>query len=202
MKLSEYAKKHGITYRTAFRWWQNGQIRGFQKPSGTIIVTEGAEETPVAKKVVTPVVIYARVSSPKQQEHLDRQVARLQDYCAAKGYQVGRIVKEIGSGVNDSRRKFLALLADPKARTIVVEHQDRATRFGFRYLEVLLEQAGRTIEVANLAENNREELLQDLSSIIYALGARLYGQRRAKRKQALIGKILANGEGGEEQTEP
>ncbi|HEU5378283.1 MAG TPA: hypothetical protein VFV38_22905 [Ktedonobacteraceae bacterium] len=28
----------GITYRTAFRWWQNGQIRGFQKPSGTIIL--------------------------------------------------------------------------------------------------------------------------------------------------------------------
>lgn len=202
MKLSAYAKKHGITYRTAFRWWQNGQITGFQKPSGTIIVTEGEEEAPVAKKVVTPVVIYARVSSPKQQENLDRQVHRLEDYCAAKGYQVGRIVKEIGSGVNDSRRKFLALLADPKTRTIVVEHQDRATRFGFRYLEVLLNQAGRSIEVANLAENNREELLQDLSSIVYAMCTRLYGQRRAKRKQALIGKILADGEGAEEQTEP
>jgi putative resolvase len=202
MKLSAYAKKHGITYRTAFRWWQNGQITGFQKPSGTIIVTEGEEEAPVAKKVVTPVVIYARVSSPKQKENLDRQVARLEDYCAAKGYQVGRIVKEIGSGVNDSRRKFLALLSDPKTRTIVVEHQDRATRFGFRYLEVLLSQAGRTIEVANLAENNREELLQDLSGIVYAMCARLYGQRRAKRKQALIGKILANAEGAEEKPEP
>jgi len=165
-------------------------------------VTEGEEEAPVAKKVVTPVVIYARVSSPKQQENLDRQVHRLEDYCAAKGYQVGRIVKEIGSGVNDSRRKFLALLSDPKTRTIVVEHQDRATRFGFRYLEVLLNQAGRSIEVANLAENNREELLQDLSSIVYAMCTRLYGQRRAKRKQALIGKILADGEGAEEQTEP
>ena len=202
MKLSEYAKKHGITYRTAFRWWQNGQIKGFQKPSGTIIVTEGEEEAPVAKKVVTPVVIYARVSSPKQQENLDRQVARLEDYCAAKGYQVGRIIKEIGSGVNDSRRKFLALLADPKARTIVVEQQDRATRFGFRYLEVLLSQAGRAIEVANLAEDNREELQQDLSSIVYSTCARLYGQQRAKRKQALIGKILADGESGEVLTEP
>ena len=180
MKLSEYAKKYGITYRTAFRWWQNGQIKGFQKPSGTIIVTEGEEEVPVAKKVITPVVIYARVSSPKQQADLDRQVARLEDYCAARGYQVGRIVKEIGSGTSDSRRKFLALLADPKADTIVVEHKDRATRFGFRYLEVLLKQVGRTIEVANLAENDREDLLQDLSSIVYSLCALRYGQRRAK----------------------
>jgi putative resolvase len=195
MKLSEYAKKYGITYRTAFRWWQQGQIKGFQKPSGTIIVTEGEEEAPVAKKVVTPVVIYARVSSPKQKESLDRQVARLENYCAAKGYQVGRIV-------NDSRRKFLALLSDPKTGTIVVEHKDRATRFGFRYLEVLLGQAGRTIEVANLAENNREDLLQDLSSIVYSMCARLYGQRRAKRKQELIGKILTNEDQEEEGSEP
>jgi putative resolvase len=194
MKLSEYAKKYGITYRTAFRWWQQGQIKGFQKPSGTIIVTEGEQETPLATKVVAPVVIYARVSSPKQKESLERQVARLEDYCAARGYQVGRVVKEIGSGVNDSRRKFLSLLCDPKITTIVVEHKDRATRFGFRYLEVLLSQAGRSIEVANLAENNREDLLQDLSSMVYSMCARLYGQRRAKRKQALIGRILTNEE--------
>jgi len=182
MKLSEYAKKYGITYRTAFRWWQNGQIRGFQKPSGTIIVTEGEDEAVVAKTVVSPVVIYARVSSPKQQADLDRQVQRLQDYCAARGYHVGRIVKEIGSGVSDNRRTFLALLADPKADRIVVEHKERATRFGFRYLEVLLTQAGRTIEVVNLAENDREDLLHDLSSIVYSMCARLYGQRRVKRR--------------------
>lgn len=201
MKLSAYAKKYGITYRTAFRWWQHGQIKGFQKPSGTIIVTEGEEEAPIAKTLISPVVIYARVSSPKHQADLDRQVERLENYCAARGYQVGRVVTEIGSGVNDSRRKFLALLSDPKADTIVIEHRDRATRFGFRYLEVLLSQTGRRIEVVNLAENDQEDLLQDLLSIVYSVCVRLYGQRRAKKKQLLIGKILAQGqekEGSEE----
>jgi putative resolvase len=99
--------------------------------------------------------------------------------------------KEIASGVNDNRRKFLALLADPNITTIVVEYKDRATCFGFRYLETLLALQGRSIEVVNLAENNREDLLQDLSSIVYSVCARLYGQRRAKRKKELIGKILA-----------
>jgi putative resolvase len=145
------------------------------------------------------VVIYARVSSPKHKESLERQVARLEDYCAARGYQVGRVVKAIGSGVNDRRRKFLSLLSDPKIMTIVVEHKDRATRFGFRSLEVLLSQAGRSIEVAKLAENDREDLLQELSSSVYSMCARLYGQRRAKRKQAFIGKILTN---EEEESEP
>jgi len=34
MKLSQYAKNLGVTYRTAFRWWQQGQIKGHQLPNG------------------------------------------------------------------------------------------------------------------------------------------------------------------------
>jgi len=48
---------------------------------------------------------------------------------------VARSVKEIGSGLNDNRPKFLALLTDQSITTVVIEHKDRATRFGFRYLE-------------------------------------------------------------------
>jgi predicted site-specific integrase-resolvase len=59
-------------------------------------------------------VIYAGVSSPKQTPDLDRHVQRLLDYCAAKGYQVARSVMEIGSGRNDKRPKFHALLDFPK----------------------------------------------------------------------------------------
>ena len=44
------------------------------------------------------------------------------------------MVKEIASGVNDSRPKLLALLKDRQANRIVVEHKDRC---GFRYLETL-----------------------------------------------------------------
>jgi predicted site-specific integrase-resolvase len=56
-----------------------------------------------------------------------------------RGYQVAQVVKEIASGVNDSRPKLLALLKDQQATRIVVEQKDRLTRFGFRYLETLLE---------------------------------------------------------------
>jgi len=187
MKLSQYAKKVGVTYRTAFRWWQNGDIKGYQLPSGTIVVTEGEERQ---ESRTGQVVIYARVSSQEHRANLERQAERLEDYCAAKGYQVSRVVKEIGSGVNDNRAKFLALLEDQRIHTIVVEHKDRATRFGFRYLDTLLKGQGRTLEVVNLAENNREDLLTDLVSIIYSFAARLYGRRRAKRKTEAIVKQL------------
>ncbi len=60
------------------------------------------------------------------------------------------------------------------------------TRFGFRYLETLLELQGRTIEVVNVAETDKEDLIADLVAIVYSFTARLYGQRRAKRKTARI----------------
>ncbi len=44
----------------------------------------------------------------------------------------------------------------------MVEHRDRLTRFGFHYLETLLEAQGRTIEVVNVAENDKEDLIADL----------------------------------------
>jgi predicted site-specific integrase-resolvase len=178
MKLSQYAKQQGISYSTALRWWHQGVMRGYQAPSGTIIVETQAAPAQAEERVV----IYVRVSSAAHKENLERQAERLVQYCTARGYRVGQVVKEIGSGVNDSRPKLLGMLKDRQATRIVVEHKDRLTRFGFRYLETLLELQGRTIEVVNLAENEKEDLIADLVAIVYSFPARLYGQRRAKRK--------------------
>ncbi len=178
MKLSQYAKQQGISYRTALRWFRAGAIKGYQAPTGTIIVTEG--ETPPATRP-EQVAIYARVSSAEHQGQLERQVARLTEYCAARGYQVAQVVKEIASGASESRPKLLALLKDTAMTRIVVEHRDRLTHFGFYYLQTLLEAQGRQVEVVNLAENDKEDLIADLVALVYSFTARLYGQRRAKR---------------------
>ncbi len=82
--------------------------------------------------------------------------------------------------------KVLKLLTDSEITIIVVEHKDRLTRFGFTYIEILPGQQCRRVEVINLAEDAQEGLLADLVSIIYSFCARLYGQRRAKRKTERI----------------
>jgi len=38
MKLSVYAQKLGITYKTAWRLWKNGNLDAYQLPTGTVIV--------------------------------------------------------------------------------------------------------------------------------------------------------------------
>lgn len=196
MKLRDYARKMGVRYETAWRWFKQGHLAGQQLPSGTIVIFApekiGATQQPVS------VAVYARVSAAENRSDLERQADRLIAYSSAKGYQLAQVVKAVGSGVNDSRPRFLRLLADPSIGVIVVEHQDRATRFGFRYLETLLEQQGRRIEVVNLAEDGREDLVSDLVSdlvaIVYLFSARLYGQRRAKRNTEVIIKELTEGE--------
>ncbi len=189
MKLSAYAKKMGVRYEPAWRWFKAGAIKGRQMATGTIIIDDPVASPPAS---ASQVAIYARVSAVENRPNLDRQAERLEAYCAAKGYQIHHVVKEVGSGVNDHCPKFLKLLADTAITTIVVEHKDRATRFGFAYLETLLEQQDRRIEVVNLAEHGREDLVTDLVSMIYSFSARLYGQRRAKRTTTAIQALLAS----------
>ena len=99
------------------------------------------------------------------------------------------------SGINDSCPKLLALLSDPQATRIIIEHKDRLTRFGFHYLETLLGIAGRSIEVVNMAENDKDDLIADLVAIVYSFTARLYGQRRAKRKtERIVQELQTDGE--------
>jgi len=192
MKLADYAKQMGVRYETAWRWYRDGKIQGRRIGAHTIIITEDQAEATSSQ--AERVVIYARVSSAENRPNLDAQAERLAAYCMAKGYQVSQIVKEVGSGVNDSRPKLLALLEDQSITRLVVEHKDRLTRFGFRYLDTLLRSQGRAIEVVNLAENGQEDLMADLTAILYSFTARLYGQRRAKRKTETIIRTLEAGE--------
>ena len=185
MKLSQYAKKVGVTYRTAWIWYRDGKIKGYQMPTGTVVITEDENRAPSEK-----VAIYARVSSSEHRGNLETQADRLAAYCAAKGWQIQMVIKEVGSGVNDSRDKLLKLLADTSITVIVVEHKDRLTRFGFNYISTLLGSQGRRIEVVNLEVFSKEDLLGDLTSIIYSFCARLYGQRRARRKTEQITRQL------------
>ncbi len=144
MKLSEYAKKVGVSYVTAWRWYKAGGIAGYQIDTGTIIITEGQENDKVQK-----VAIYARVSSTENRADLDKQVKHLTNYCMAKGWQINHIVKELGSGKNEKRPKFLRMLADTSITIIIVESKERLAYYGFHYIKTILNAHGRQIKVVN-----------------------------------------------------
>lgn len=162
--------------------------------SGTVIVEfdpNKEEGIPSTNKAA----IYARVSSAENKPNLDSQAERLTQYATAKGYQVVRVVKEVGSGLNDQRRQLAKLLSQDDYQILIVEHKDRLARFGTHYLDLLLSRIGVRLEVVNLADNGKDELMTDLVAIITSFAARLYGQRRAKRKtEKIIAELTTNNE--------
>ena len=160
MLLSDYAKKLGIQYRTAWNHYKAGKIpNAYQLPSGTIIIPD---ETNVNLKVA----IYTRVSSSENKQNLDTQLDRVRKWSILNGYKINSEVQEIGSGLNDNRPKLLKLLNDVNVGHIIVEHKDRLTRFGFNYIKALLESRGGSVIVINEVESNKEDLIQDFVSVI------------------------------------
>lgn len=187
MKLSAYAKKLGISYKTAWNYFKAGKLDAYQTHTGTVIVRDEIILSDMK------VAVYCRISSSENRSNLESQKKRLIDYCAAKGYRVSKVITEVGSGINDTRKQWLSLLQDRGIGLIVVEHKERFTRFGFTGYKTLLNNEGRDIEVINEAENGKEDLLQDLVAIIASSCDRLYGQRRCKRKTEKIIQELAVG---------
>ena len=138
------------------------------------------------------VAVYARVSSSENKSNLDSQAERLINYCNARGYKVSKIVKECGSGLNDTRPKLESLLTDRSIKVIVVEHKDRFSRFGLNYIQKLLEMDNRRIEIVNEVTEDRDDLMQDFVSIITSFCARLYGKRRTRRRTEKLISELSN----------
>jgi putative resolvase len=183
MKLSAYAKQQGISYQTVWRMWQRGELPAHQLPSGTVIV-----DVPPSPPAVHPqkVAVYARVSSAENRMNLEGQAERIVAFCAARGWQVAKVVKECGSGVDDQRPQLLALLADATLSHIVVEHKDRCSRFGVAYIQTLLTTQGRALVIINEVDEDQADLMQDFVAIITSFCASLYGRRRASRKKTQI----------------
>ncbi len=182
--LLEYAKENRIHYRTAWNHFKDGKISGaFKNEYGKILIPD---------ENIKPefVVCYARVSSSENKKNLDFQAERLVAYCSAKGYKVRQVIKECASGLNDKRPGLVKLLADPEVSMIVVEHQDRLTRFGFNYIELFMKSRDCRIEVINEAANDKEDLMQDFVSLVTSFTARLYGLRRSKRNTEALIKAL------------
>lgn len=176
MKLSEWAKKQGISYKTAWRWFKEGKlpVPVEQTPTGTILIKDSATEQ-------SDVVIYARVSSSDQKSDLDRQVSRLLQYANSQKWAVTKTVTEIGSALNGHRSKLKHILIDPAIKIIIVEYNDRLMRFGFEFLEASLAAQGRKIVVVDKGEV-KDDLVQDMIEVLTSFCARLYGRRSAKNK--------------------
>jgi putative resolvase len=186
MKLSVWAKKQGISYRTAWRWFKEGTLPVIveQTPTGTILVKEAESES-------NRIAIYARVSSSDQKDDLDRQISRLVLFANEKRWVIAETVVEIGSALNGHRPKLKKLLSNTNIKIIIVEHADRLMRFGIEYVECALAAQGRKLVIVDQSEL-KDDLVQDMIEVLTSFCARLYGRRSAKNRAKRAVKSIQN----------
>lgn len=193
IKLSAAAKLLGISFRQAQKEAYAGTIPTLLSPTGRRFVPvawvkkqTGETDEPSSGMRCA---IYARESSSENKSALASQTDGLTRYATARGWQITHVVQETGSGMNDQRQRLHKLLHKKDFDILLIEHKDRLTRFGFAWFETL---CSFRIEVVNRADPGTNDLMEDLVAVLTSFSARLYGQRRGRKKtEAAIAALQA-----------
>jgi predicted site-specific integrase-resolvase len=189
-KLTVAAKLLGVNPWTLRRWVYAGEAPSIKDKSGRVFIPGWWVNEKLGLAAPSNNIrcaIYGRESSSENKAAMESQIDVLSKYALAKGYQITSVTKEFASGLNDDRKKLHKLLKGQEFDILLVENKDRLTRFGFKWFETL---CPFKIEVINLAENTTNDLMEDLIAILTSFAARLYGQRRGRKKSQAAIKAL------------
>jgi len=185
--LKEAKKLLGVTTKTIQRWDKEGKIRVVRTIGGRRRIPESEIKRILGLKEERVIVGYARVSSSTQKDDLERQKQLIHSYAKDKGYGEIKIVSDVGSGLNENRKGFLKLLemvTERKISKVIVAYEDRLSRFGFETLRKMFQAFETAIEVIDSEEKTpREELVEDLITIVSHFAGKLYGIRSHKYKE-------------------
>ncbi|MFM6079098.1 MAG: IS607 family transposase [Dolichospermum sp.] len=175
-KAVEFLGLHPNTLR---RYADEGKIKSIKNPAGQRLYD--VESYITGDSIRTPTICYCRVSSSKQRDDLDRQIAYMQSL-----YPDAEIIKDIGSGLNFKRkglRSLLDRLLQGNKFILVVACRDRPARFGFELVQYMVEQNGGQIVVLDKTVHcPQSELTQDLLSILHVFSCRMHGLRKYSKK--------------------
>lgn len=202
-------KRYDVSSSTLRRWAKDGKIRCLHTAHqrlydaeqlrtmlGDTAVDDGSAAE-CSEQEARETVLYARVSSSKQKEDLDRQIADLRTAYP----DAARLFSDIGSGLNFHRPGFTALLERVMRGTVgrvVVAHRDRLCRLAGELVEWLLAQFDTELVVSGQDDKGDEcsELADDLLAVTTFFVARANGRRAADNRRRRQRKHQAQEEEG------
>lgn len=169
------AKKHyKANFKTIWKWADDGLIKSFTTPGGQRRY-EIVDETPEITKTN---YCYCRVSSTKQRDDLERQVAAMRSE-----FPDHRVITDVASGINWQRKGLKTILESAmrgNCGDVVVAHRDRIARFGFELIEWVLRTNGANLVVQHkdVGASPETELAEDIIAITTVFACKHYGKRR------------------------
>jgi predicted site-specific integrase-resolvase len=86
MKLSDWAKENGITYKTAWRWWKAGKlpVSAYQTETGTILIGKKPKDLP------NSAAIFVQKTADRVED--DHEVRRMRAWAERRGFTVSELV--------------------------------------------------------------------------------------------------------------
>lgn len=179
--------RFGVSRSTIRKWATNGDIRSITTPSKQHLYLYGDVVNQFDGGPITrDTILYARVSSSKQKEDLERQSQHLQES------YTGTVITDIGSGLNWKRPGLQSLLERVYSGTVsevVVTYRDRLCRFGHELLEWMFAKHNTRLVVLHKQDDGKSssdphsELAEDLLAVTTVFTARCHGLRAAQYRK-------------------
>ena len=196
VSISKACEITGRSANTLRQWEADGKIksyregaRGHRRYDVDELNAHLGKDAKTEVQIDLGTAIYCRVSSADQKKHgdLERQKLRLLEFCASKHYRVDYVFDEVGSGMNDKRkklRKLMTLAREHKISRVVIEHYDRLTRFNYELLVEYFDSHGVKVEFVEtvLGSSFESELCKDIISLMMVFSAKLYGKRSKENR--------------------
>lgn len=182
----------GVTAQTLRNWDREGKLKpAYVKSNGYRYYSEEqilsyTQERKTKKNL--NIIGYARVSSKKQIDDLERQKENLSKYIDNK-YGEHEIITDIGSGINYEKpglKKLIEKINKKEVDLIVVLYKDRLLRYGFELVEYFAKLNNVKIDIVDGHDKTEEqELVEDLVQIITVFSCKIQGKRKANTKYLL-----------------
>lgn len=171
---------YGVSPNTLRKWADNDKVV-YKRSQGNKRYYFIHSSNTKNDESVKQTFIYARVSSRKQMDDLERQVRFLNDK-----YPNAHIIKDIGSGLNYKRKglfKLLELSNKGLVKEVIVSSKDRLCRFGFELLEwQFLQNNTKLMVLEQIDKSPEQEFTEDILAILQIFACRWNGKRRYSLK--------------------
>ena len=192
MKYKEAEKILKVNRATIYRYVKTGKLRVTQISEHRYNYNDDDVFKLAGLTEERKAVIYARVSTVKQQKDLENQISTIRQYANSIGYKIDKVYSDIASGMSYDRDEFKSLLSDVlsfKIKTIVISNKDRFTRISFDMWKELFESYNCNIIVMNddidSSESAEKEIFEDIISLIHCFAMKMCSKQR-KNKLKMI----------------
>ena len=192
--LSRWARRSGISYRTAWRWFRSDKLPedvvAEQMPTGTILVRD-ERFLQRNREIGKEAVIYARINPRQHQSAMNNQIESCRSFCMARGWIITNIVREVAPGVGPQRAK-LARLIQKRTPRLVVAATSVLSRFDFRFFEALWQSTDCELVVVDRSDEiaNRRGALEDLTDALNIACYRHYGPKRGTVLVEILSRVI------------